>query len=65
MNLQTPATTQDERDHAAGVGGSYSHDPRTGQVTLVERTEQVTVSRKAEGVIQTVPAEAAAEGDQA
>jgi hypothetical protein len=43
--LQTPAGTPAEQ-LAAGHGGSYTLDPRTGSVTLNARTEQaIAVSR--------------------
>jgi hypothetical protein len=47
--LQTPAseadTAQKQRD--AGMGGSYTLDPRSGAVELSHRTDQAAVSRKA------------------
>jgi hypothetical protein len=31
------------KDEHEGKGGSYSRDPRTGKVTLLERTEEPSV----------------------
>lgn len=41
--LQTPASQQEqlEKDHAAGVGGSYSIDPVTRKPVSVERSQVV------------------------
>lgn len=60
-DLQTPAnelTAKEQLD--AGHGGSYSLDPKTGTVTLVERTQDAVVDNKHPDAPQWQPAADAA-----
>jgi hypothetical protein len=42
----TPAKSADQQRYDAGMGGSYSLDPATGQATLQHATKPAIVSNK-------------------
>lgn len=61
----TDTRTQAEKDHAAGVGGSYAFDTKLGRIVRTEEaTEHAAVSRKhvqvREGYKAAAPAPATA-----